>query len=135
MMRGYSLLELLVVLAIAAAIVVIATPTVQTSVDRITLSADVRAVITALRRLREEAMDRQVDISLGVPGGAASEISVSTGETLAVTAGTTVRAVPAQGVVVAWDGTIRGTLRLARGSREATVAADLLTGRLVGGAP
>lgn len=135
MMRGYSLLELLVVLAIAAAIVVIATPTVQTSVDRITLSADVRAVMTALRRFREEAMDRQVDITLGVRGGAASEISVSTGETLALTAGTTVRAAPAQGVVVAWDGTIRGTLRLARGSREATVAADLLTGRLVGGAP
>ena len=135
MMRGYSLLELLVALAIAAAIVVIATPSVQASVDRMTLSADVRAVMTALRRLREEALDRQVDITLGVPGGAASEISVSTGETLALTAGTTVSVVPAQGVVVAWDGTIRGTLRLARGSREATVAADLLTGRLVGGAP
>jgi prepilin-type N-terminal cleavage/methylation domain-containing protein len=134
MTRGYSLLELIVALAIAAAIVVIATPAVQASVDRMTLSADVRTVMTALRRLREEASDRQVDITLGAPGGAGNLIAVSTGETLALTAGTVVRVAPAQGVVVAWDGTIRGTLRLSRGPREATVAADLLTGRLVGSA-
>jgi prepilin-type N-terminal cleavage/methylation domain-containing protein len=134
MTRGYSLLELIVALAIAAAIVVIATPAVQASVDRMTLSADVRTVMTALRRLREEASDRQVDITVGVPGGAGNQIAVSTGETLALTAGTVVHVAPAQGVVVAWDGTIRGTLRLSRGSREATVAADLLTGRLVGSA-
>jgi prepilin-type N-terminal cleavage/methylation domain-containing protein len=134
MTRGYSLLELLIVLAIAAMIVVIATPAIQASLDRMTLSADVRTVMTALRRLREEALDRQVDITLSVPGGAASEILVSTGERLGLTAGTVVRASSTQGVVLTWDGTIWGTLRLARGAREATVAADPLTGRLTGGA-
>jgi prepilin-type N-terminal cleavage/methylation domain-containing protein len=133
MMRGYSLMELLVALAIMAVIVVVATPAVQASVDRMTLSADARTVMTALRRLREEALDRQIDIAVSVPGGAASELGVSNGEVVALSPGTAVRAEPAQGVVIAWDGTIRGTLTLARGSRQVTVTADPLTGRLGGG--
>lgn len=133
MTRGYSLMELLVALAIMAVIVVVATPAVQASVDRMTLSADARTVMTALRRLREEALDRQIDIAVSVPGSAASELAVSTGEVVTLSSGTSVRAAPAQGVVIAWDGTIRGTLTLARGSREVRVAADPLTGRLGGG--
>lgn len=132
MMRGYSLMELLVAFAIMAVIVVVATPAVQASVDRMTLSADARTVMTALRRLREEALDRQIDIAVSV-SGSASQLAVSTGEVVALSSGTSVRAAPAQGVVIAWDGTIRGTLTLARGSREVRVAADPLTGRLGGG--
>lgn len=133
MTRGYSLIELLVALAILSIMIVIATPVVQASVDRMTLSADARTVMTALRRLREEALDRQVDIALTVSGGAANELAVSTGEVVALTAGTSVRTAPAQGVVIAWDGTIRGALTLARGSHDATVRADPLTGRVGGG--
>lgn len=120
------MLELIVALAIAAAIMVVATPAVQASVDRMTLAADTRAVMTALRRWREAALDRQIDISLGVSGGASNEVVASTGEMLALTSGTSVRA---DGVVIAWDGTIRGSLRLARGARGASVGADPLTGR------
>jgi hypothetical protein len=83
--------------------------------------------------LREEALDRQIDIAVSVRGGAASELGVSNGEVVALSPGTAVRAEPAQGVVIAWDGTIRGTLTLARGSRQVAVTADPLTGRLGGG--
>ena len=134
MTRGYSLMELLVALAIMAVIVVVATPVVQASVDRMTLSADARTVMTALRRLREAAMDRQVDITVAVSRNGGAALAVSTGETIALTAGTSVRAAPVQGVVVAWDGTIRGSVTLARGSRQAIVTADPLTGRLGGDA-
>jgi prepilin-type N-terminal cleavage/methylation domain-containing protein len=136
MMRGYSLLELIVVLAIAAALVVVATPAVQASVDRMTLAADTRALMTSLRRLREDALDRQADITLTVSGAAANEVVASTGETLQLTSGTSVRVATVQGVVIAWDGTIRGTLRLSRGAREAIVTTDPLTGRpITRGAP
>lgn len=133
MMRGYSLMELLVALAIMAVIAVVAAPAVQASVDRMTLSADARTVMTALRRLREEALDRQIDITVSVPGGATSELAASTGEVVALSPGTAVRVAPVQGLVIAWDGTIRGTFALARRSHQVTVAADPLTGRLSGG--
>ena len=55
MNRGYSLLELIVVLGIMALVIVVATPTVQASVERMTLRSDARTVMTALRRLRAVA--------------------------------------------------------------------------------
>ncbi len=126
MNRGYSLLELIVVLGIMALVIVVATPTVQASVERMTLRSDARTVMTALRRLREEALDQQADLSLSASGGAANEIAVSSGETIALTPGTAVRT---RGLVIAWDGTISGTLQIMRGDAEMSVTAEPLTGR------
>lgn len=132
MTRGYSLLELIVVLGIVALLIVVATPTVQASVERMTLTADTRALLTELRRLREEALDQQTDLVLTVAGGAAHEIEVSSGETISLTPGTAVRM---RDVVIAWDGTISGALYLSRGAREVAVAAEPLTGRPIAGVP
>jgi prepilin-type N-terminal cleavage/methylation domain-containing protein len=126
MNRGYSLLELIVVLGIMALVIVVATPTVQASVERMTLRSDARTVMTALRRLREEALDQQADLSLSASGGVANEIAVSSGETIALTPGTAVRT---RGFVIAWDGTISGTLQIMRGEAEVSVTAEALTGR------
>lgn len=126
MTRGYSLMEMVVALAILALIVVVATPTVQASVERMTLRADTRTLMTELRRLREEALDRQTDITLTVAGGAPHELQASNGSIIALSYGTSIGA---EGVTVAWDGTIRGAVTLARGSAEAFVVADPLTGR------
>ncbi len=131
MTRGYSLLELIVVLGIMALVIVVATPTVQASVERMTLRSDARTVMTALRRLREEALDRQADLSLSASGGASNEIAVSSGETIALSPGTAVRT---RGLVIAWDGTISGTLQITRGEAEVSVTAELLTGRPISGA-
>ncbi|MEQ1867261.1 MAG: type II secretion system protein [Alphaproteobacteria bacterium] len=131
MTKGYSLLELIVVLGIVALLIVVAAPTVQASVERMTLTADTRTLLTALRRLREQALDQQADIVLNVAGGAVDEIEVSNGETIALTPGTAVRM---RNVVIAWDGTIAGTLNLARGEAEVAVTAEPLTGRPIAGA-
>lgn len=126
MRRGYSLLELIVVLGIVALLIVVATPTVQASVERMTLRADARTVLTALRRLRGEALDRQADMVLSVAGNAANEIVVTSGDTISLTPGT---AAQVRDVVIAWDGTITGTLTLMRGDAQISIAAEPLTGR------
>jgi prepilin-type N-terminal cleavage/methylation domain-containing protein len=126
MTRGYSLIEMIVALGIMALIVIVATPAVQASVDRMTLRADTRALMTELRRLREEALDSQTDITLAVAGSAPNELQVSDGSVIALSPGT---GIGAENVIIAWDGTIRGQLTLARGTAEASVTADPLTGR------
>ncbi|MFM9862879.1 MAG: Tfp pilus assembly protein FimT/FimU [Micropepsaceae bacterium] len=126
MRHGYSLLELIVVFGIVALLIVVATPTVQASVERITLRADARTVLTALRRLRGEALDRQADMVLSVAGNTANEIVATSGDTISLTPGTVAQV---RDVVIAWDGTITGTLTLMRGDAQISIAAEPLTGR------
>lgn len=134
---GYSLIELLVVLAIMGLLAVIAVPAVASSVERMTLSGDTRALTTELRALRGRALDRQVDISLSVSGGAPNVLAVSDGGTIVLAGGTQAEiSAPGAGntpqhFVIAWDGTMTGSLRLSRGGSSARIAADRLTGRLV----
>ena len=113
---GYSLLELLVVLAIIGLIATVAVPVVTTSVDRMTLAADARAVATRLRALREDALDQQ------------KEIPVAIG-TLPVSGGTVVDATPAKDFAIGPDGTMPATLRLTRGGASVRIFANRLTGR------
>ena len=133
-MAGYTLLELLVVLAIMSLIAVVAIPAVGGSLERMTLSSDARALTMQLRMLREDALDRQVDISVAASGSAENVLSVSNGNAIALASGTHAEIAAAPGTpprfAIAWDGTMTGTIRLTRGNASARIAADRLTGRL-----
>ena len=133
--RGYSLLEVLIVLAIAAVVTLAAVPAISSTVERMTLRADVRTVTTELRRLRQVALDHQADVIVMLGGDGA--LTASDGTAINLASGTAVQIVPASAVpkparlVIAWDGAISGSLRLMRGPNEAKIAAEPLTGRLI----
>ena len=133
-MAGYTLLELLVVLAIMSLIAVVAIPAVGGSLERMTLSSDARALITQLRRLREDALERQIDITVASSGSAENLLSVSNGGSITLASGTHAEIVASSGTpqrfAIAWDGTMTGAIRLSRGNAVARVTADRLTGRL-----
>ena len=118
---GYSLLELLVVLAIIGLIATIAVPMASSSVERMTLNADARAVVTQLRDLRETALDQQREVVVIERAGQAHPLAVS--------AGTTVDA-GREGFRIGADGIPSGTLRVARGGASVRIGAHSLTGRI-----
>ncbi|MFM9862305.1 MAG: Tfp pilus assembly protein FimT/FimU [Micropepsaceae bacterium] len=117
MARGYSLLEVLVVLAIMGLIAAVAAPLVVGSIDRVTLNTDAREVATRIRALRETALDTQNEVAVG-PG----DLELSPGTEIGF---------PKGGITVAADGTAGGTLRLTRGSASVRVVVNRLTGRIV----
>ena len=116
MARGYSLLELVVALAIMGLIAAVAAPAVIGGVDRMTLNADARAVATKLRALRETALDTQSEVAV-----VASQFDVSPGTTVAL---------PKGGFIIADDGTAGATLQLARGGVAVRIKVNRLTGRV-----
>lgn len=116
MARGYSLLELVVALAIMGLIAAIAGPVVIGSIDRVTLNADAREVATKLRALRENALDTQSGIVV-----AAGAFDLSSGTQLEL---------PKGGMAIAADGAVGGTLQLTRGSASVRVSVNRLTGRV-----
>lgn len=119
MTAGYSLLELLVVVAIIGLLAAIAAPAVMASVDRMTLSADARAVVTQLRELRDRALDQQTPVVIG-----------ERGEAFEVASGTKIETEPRTGLVVGPDGTMTGVLVLRRGEASVTIVMDRFTGRV-----
>jgi prepilin-type N-terminal cleavage/methylation domain-containing protein len=116
MERGYSLLEIVVALGIMALIATVAAPVVIGSVDRMTLTADARAIATHVRELREQALDGQKEIAI-----APSDLPLS--------AGTTVDMAGNQ-LVIAPDGSVGVVLRLTRGGSAVNVVVNRLTGRV-----
>lgn len=116
MARGYSLLELVVALAIMGLIAAVAAPVLIGGIDRMTLNADAREVATKLRALRETALDTQSEIAV-TPG--AFDMAAGTGMDF-----------PKGGLVIAADGTAGGTLRLTRGNATARISINRLTGRI-----
>lgn len=124
---GYSLIELLVVLAIMALIVTVAAPAVSTSLDRMTLNADARALATQLRAWRDSALDRQMEITVTVNE---AMLRSSEGE-LQLSSGTTVEMGSTNTFVVGSDGTTAAALRLTRGSASMRVVMNRLTGRVI----
>lgn len=127
---GYSLVELLIALAIMSLIVLIAVPATSSTIDRMTLSADARTLTTELRALRAVALDRQTDIALASTGRG---LSASQGPGIELSAGTAVevaQAGPDRRFVLRWDGTASGAITLTRGGSELRVVVDRLTGRL-----
>lgn len=120
---GYSLLELLVVLAIMGLIATVAVPSVVGSVDRVTLTADARAVATKLRAWRNAALDGQTEVAVTSDG---TRLIASHGETLDLSSGT----VADDSLVVSPVGASSGAIRLTRGASSVTVAVDAITGRI-----
>lgn len=121
MARGYSLLELVVALAIMGLIAAVAAPVVIGGIDRVTLNTDAREVATKLRALREAALDSQ------------REITVTEGD-FDVAAGTRIE-FPKRGFVIGADGTAGATLHLVRGDASVRVVVNRLTGRVAVEAP
>lgn len=113
---GYSLLELLVVLAIIGLIVGVAVPTLIGGSDRMVLAADARAVATQLRTWRDDALDEQREISLS-----AADLPLSAGTSADLGAKT---------FTIGADGGAGIRVRLTRGGTSMTVSMHRLTGRV-----
>jgi prepilin-type N-terminal cleavage/methylation domain-containing protein len=116
MARGYSLLELIVALAIMGLIAAVAAPAVIGGIDRMTLNADARAVATTLRSLRETALDTQSDVAV-------------TASTFELSSGTRID-LPKGGVVIVADGSTGAALQLTRGGAAVRIVVNRLTGRI-----
>ena len=125
--RGYSLVELLVVLAIMGLIATVAVPPLIVSIERTTLTADARTLATQLRAWRDTALDRQTEIALTAAG---HRLTASTGDELTLTSGTTVEVVGAKALVIAPSGGARGVVQLSRGSASVRVVVNAVTGRI-----
>lgn len=129
MSPGYSLIELLVVLAIMSLVLMVAVPAATATVERTTLSADARALTTALRTLRTAALDRQTDIVLTTTS-AGHALATSQGASIRLSSGTAIEiAGNDRRFLLRWDGTASGTIDLRRGDASVRVTADRLTGR------
>lgn len=124
---GYSLLELLVVLAIIGLIATIAVPSVAVSLDRVTLTADARAVATRLRAWRNVALDQQAEIRIAADAG---RLTASNGESFDLSQGTVADGAGAAELVISPVGASSGAIRLKRGQAAVTVAVDPITGRV-----
>lgn len=120
---GYSLLELLVVLAIMGLIATVAVPAVVGSVDRVTLTADARATATKLRAWRNVALDGQTEVAVTADG---ARLTASHGDTLDLSSGT----VADDSVVISPVGASSGAIRLTRGASSVIIAVDAITGRV-----
>lgn len=123
---GYSLLELMVVLAIIGLITAIAVPSAATSLERMTLSANARDLVTQLRTLRETALDQQTEQVVTFKDGV---FVLSNGATLSISPGTSAE-VEGERFVVGADGVPGGAIRLARGGSSVRIVTHPLTGRI-----
>jgi prepilin-type N-terminal cleavage/methylation domain-containing protein len=127
---GYSLVELLVVLAIISLILLVALPAGGSAVERMTLSADARALADDLRALRTRALDQQTDIVVTRERDT-SLLVTSEGRRLGLSVGTDAAIVSGDGrFTLRWNGTASGAIWLTRGPSSVRLNADQLTGRI-----
>jgi general secretion pathway protein H len=127
---GFTLLELLVVLAIAGLMVSIAMPFTVRTIENAQLRADAREVVSDLRQLRQRAIDRQQMIEV-----------TSLSENAWPQAGRAIRhrarfiaESRARTLIFYPDGTSSGgTLRLREGSRSVDVNVAWLSGAITSG--
>lgn len=120
-MAGYSLLELMVVLAIMAIVATAGLPLASRALDRLSLEGDARLVASGVRQLRETAMDLQKDVSLQVRGSGSRELVSSDGRRIALSASTSVEILtdaPDGRMLIGWDGNVSGVIVLSNGSRK-----------------
>lgn len=127
--NGFTLLELLVVLAIMGLMLAIAMPFTARTIENAALRADVRALVGDLRSLRQRAIDRQETVTVSVLGENAWRGGASHKARFVPTAG-------AHALIFFPDGTSSGgTFRLREGSRTADVSVAWLSGAVSMGAP
>ena len=130
---GYSLLEMLVVLAILGLIAVVAVPPISASIDHMRLADDARTLAGALRALHEQALNEQRDIFVTADPQAGNKLRSSAGGEWSVSGDSSVAFVPAgrgsQTFAFNNDGTASGgTFGVTHGGAEARVLVDDVTG-------
>jgi type II secretion system protein H len=126
--RGYSLLELLVVLAILGLIAALAVVPISASIDHMRLSDDARVLAGALREAREEALNQQRDIALTIDAQTPNKIASSSGGRWTLSGDSIVSLTGAHAFAFHADGTASGgAFRIARGSAHAELRIDDVT--------
>lgn len=117
---GYSLLELLVVLAILAIVMTAGLPFAARALDSLTIESDARLAAARIRALRTDAMDLQRDIAVSVTGGTGASLAASDGSSVELSRGTRASIEstrPDQKIMVGWDGSVHGRLVLTNGRK------------------
>ena len=137
--RGFTLLELIVTMAIVAVVVGLTIPAVGHFTEGIRMRAEVAGFSALLRHARERAIVSQKSQAV-VVDAAAHRISVRTGgpdgevrETRVLPEQLTVEATPPPALVVRFEpqgGSSGGDFRLASGAITYRVTVDALTGRV-----
>ena len=128
--HGFTLLELLVVLAITGLMISIAMPFTVRTIENAELRADAREVVSDLRQLRQRAIDRQQTIAVG----ALSENSWPSGGRAIRHRAQFVQQGRGRALLFYPDGTSSGgTLRLREGSRSVDVDVAWLSGAITSG--
>jgi general secretion pathway protein H len=124
---GYTLLELLVVLGIMAAITAFAIPIAGRSIDGIMLQTDARALMTALRRAQTMAIARQETIS--IIAASTDTLTSSGGEPLEVPDDSTARLYETKRIDFYPDGSSSGgEIEVARGGQSLRLEVAWLVG-------
>ena len=127
--RGYSLLELLVVLAVLALGAAVTLPRIAGTRGSVAQKAIERVVLEELRELRSEAIRSNSTqwIELGAGG---KSLATSTGHRVALPAGVTVVSASDQGALFYPSGRSSGLRWRIEGAEGATILdVDWLTGR------
>ena len=132
--QGYTLVEILVVLAILGLIAALAMPPAAHTVETILLRTDARAVAGELRDLRREASGRAAPIV--VRQSSSGGLNESTGEEFALPHGSRVT-LAGDSLIFYADGTTNGgTLTVTREDQALLVRVAWLTGDIaITGAP
>jgi general secretion pathway protein H len=136
---GFTLLELIVTLAILAVVVAIVTPSIGRGTESVRMRAEVAGFSALLRHARERAIVSQKPQAVVVEV-ANQRVSVRAGgpdgevrETRALSERLTVQATPPPALTVQFDargGSSGGDFRLSSGAITWRVTVDALTGRV-----
>lgn len=130
---GYSLLELLVVLAIMSLITVVAVPYGSGTIERFSLASDARLVASGLRTMRDRAASMQREITVRVPSDGTSRLVSSDGSEIRLSYGTSAAIYApkrAAVVTISWDGSMSGTVVLSRSGKSTRIGVTQLSGPL-----
>jgi len=122
---GYTLMEVLVVLAIMGLIAAFAVPTAARTIDNVTLQSDARTVVVKLRQLENAAIETQQVVTVS----GSDAVTVSTGDTLSASGSSDVRLVGTNEISFYPDGTSSGgSIAVERGSQTIVVEVAWLSG-------
>ena len=136
---GFTLLELIVVLAILAVVVALVTPSIGRGTEAVRMRAEVAGFSAMLRHARERAIVSQkpqavvVDVTNQRISRRSGGVDGETRESRVIPERLTVEATPPPALVVQFDvrgGSSGGDFRLSSGNLTYRVTVDALTGRV-----